>query len=108
MSATSHLDDAQFFCVCAAFRRVTVDDIAHLLDDSALRDLLRLVRQYGDVMRAGGSIMDYTEIDHSPTPESRHRAESLARVLGINPADDRLLPPEIVYIDPAEFGFHVK
>lgn len=109
MAATEDtLDDVQFFRACAVFCRVTVEEVAHLLDDDAVRDLIWLVRQYASVMRAGGFVIDYTEIDHSPTLESRRRAACLARTLGINPADDSLLPPEIVYINPAEFGLHVK
>jgi hypothetical protein len=104
MEAINDLNDVQFFRACGAFRRVAVDDIAHSLDDSAIRDLLWLVRLYGDVMRAGGAVVDYTEVDGVPSAEARRRAAQLALSLGIDPSDTNILPTEIVYIDPDEFG----
>jgi hypothetical protein len=96
MESAKNLNDVQFFCACAAFRNITVDDIARLLDDSAIRDLLWLVRKYGGVMRSGGAIVDYTEIDGVPSIEARRRAAHLARSLGIDPADTNILPPGVV------------
>ena len=105
MEQIDDLDDSRFFPLCAAFRRVTADDIAHLLDDGAIRDLLSLVRRYGDAMRGGGAVIDYTGFEGAPGVQERRCAAHLARMLGIDPADPAIVPtPEIVYIDPNEFG----
>ena len=116
-------DNLQFFRVCAAFRLVTAESIAHLLDDAGVRDLVSLIRRYGDVLRVGA----IEDTDAEPSEQEKARAAHLACVLAIDPTSTSspgetsaahlacvlaidptnpniAPPPEIVVINPDDFG----
>ncbi len=94
-------DNLQFFRVCAAFRLVTAESIAHLLDDAGVRDLVSLIRRYGDVLRVGA----IEDTDAEPSEQEKARAAHLACVLAIDPTNPNIAPPpEIVVINPDDFG----
>lgn len=95
------LDDLQFFRLCAAFRLVTADSIAHLLDDGEARDLVSLIRRYGDVLRGG--VIEDTGAD--PSEREKGSAAHLACVLAIDPTDPNIAPPlPILVINRDDFG----
>ena len=93
-------DNLQFFRLCAAFCLVTAESIAYLLDDAGVRDLVSLIRRYGDVLRVGA----IEDTDADPSEQEKASAAHLACVLAIDPTNPNIAPQPIIFINPDDFG----